>query len=50
MVSIEPADYPVYEGTGDDDRSFWWRNPTGTRAITDDQEQQRIIRRRFGGG
>jgi len=49
-VSVEPADFPVYEGTGDDDRAFWWRYPTGTKAITDDQEQQRIIRRRFGSG
>ena len=50
QVSAEPADFPVYEGTGDDDRLFWWRFPTGTKAIADDQEQQRIIRRRFGSG
>jgi len=49
-VSVEPADFGVYEGTGDDDRTFWWRYPTGTKAITDEQEQQRIIRRRFGIG
>jgi hypothetical protein len=47
-VSIEPADFPVYEGTGEDDRTFWWRYPTGTKAISDEQEQGRIIRRRFG--
>ncbi len=49
-VSVEPADYPVYEGTGDDDRTFWWRYPTGTKAVTSEQDQQRIIHRRFGGG
>lgn len=36
--------------TGDDDSAFWWRHPTGTEAVTDDREQQRIIRRRFGSG
>jgi hypothetical protein len=49
-VSVEPADFPVYEGTGDDNRTFWWRYPTGTKAISDDQEQRRIIRRRFDVG
>lgn len=49
-VSAEPADFPVYEGTGDDDRTFWWRYPTGTKAVTDEAEQRRIIRRRFGNG
>ena len=49
-VSIEPADFPVYEGTGDDDRTFWWRYPTGTRAIADSQDRQHIIRPRFGIG
>ncbi len=49
-VSVEPADFPVYEGTGDDDRTFWWRYPTGTQAVTDDREQQRMISRRFGNG
>jgi type I restriction enzyme, R subunit len=49
-VSVEPADFPVYEGTGDDDRTFWWRYPTGTKAVTDEKEQQRIVRRRFGVG
>jgi type I restriction enzyme R subunit len=49
-VSIEPADFPVYEGTGDDDRKFWWRYPTGTKAVEDEQDQQRIIRRRFARG
>lgn len=49
-VSVEPADYPVYEGTGDDDRTFWWRYPTGTQAIADPVEEQRIIHRRFGNG
>jgi type I restriction enzyme R subunit len=49
-VSVEPADFPVYEGTGDDDRTFWWRYPTGTKAISDDEEQRRVIRRRFGVG
>ena len=49
-VSIEPADFPVYEGTGDDDRIFWWRYPTGTKAVTDEKERQRIIRRSFGNG
>ena len=49
-VSVEPADHPVYEGTGDDDRTFWWRYPTGTKAVDDETEQNRIIRRRFGVG
>jgi hypothetical protein len=49
-VSVEPADFPVYEGTGDDDRTFWWRFPTGTKAIGDAHEQRRIIRRRFSVG
>ncbi|MCP4339429.1 MAG: ATP-binding protein, partial [Desulfobulbaceae bacterium] len=49
-VSVEPADHPVYEGTGDDDRTFWWRYPTGTTAVTDETEQNHIIRRRFGVG
>lgn len=49
-VSVEPADFPVYEGTGHDDRTFWWRYPTGTKAVSDEQERQRIIRRRFGNG
>lgn len=49
-VSVEPADFPVYEGTGDDDRIFWWRYPTGTKAVTNDEDQKRIIRRRFGVG
>src|SRR5262249_31464768 len=43
-VSVEPADFPVYEGTGDDDRTFWWRYPTGTRTVNDEKEQQRIVR------
>lgn len=25
----------------------WWRYPTGTKAVTDIQEQHRVIRRRF---
>jgi type I restriction enzyme R subunit len=49
-ISVEPADFPVFEGTGDDDRTFWWRYPTGTMAVTDDIEQKRILRRRFGNG
>ncbi len=36
---LEPADFPVYEGTGDDDRTFWWRYPTGTKAIADEADQ-----------
>lgn len=49
-VSIEPADFPVYEGTGDDDRKFWWRYPTGTKAVTDEEQAGRIVKRRFGNG
>jgi hypothetical protein len=37
------ADFPVFEGTGEDDRTFWWRYPTGTMAVTDDTEQKRIL-------
>lgn len=49
-VSIEPADVGVYEGTGDDDRTFWWRYPTCTKAVTDEREKRQIIRLRFGIG
>lgn len=49
-VSVEPADFPVYEGTGDDDRTFWWRYPTGTKAVTGEKDQRRIVHRRFGNG
>jgi type I restriction enzyme R subunit len=49
-VSVEPADFPVYEGTGDDDRTFWWRHPAGTKAVTNEDDQKRIIGRRFGVG
>jgi len=49
-VSVEPADFPVYQGTGDDDRIFWWRYQHGTKAVTDEAEQLRILRRRFGDG
>ncbi len=49
-VSVEPADFPVYEGTGDDDRTLWWRYPTGTKAVTGADDQQGMIRRRFGNG
>ena len=49
-VSVEPADFPVYEGTDPDNQTFWWRYPTGTKAITDPTERDRIIRRRFGLG
>jgi type I restriction enzyme, R subunit len=49
-VSVEPADFPVYEGTGDDDRTLWWRYPTGTKGIKDAEEQRRVVRRRFGNG
>ncbi len=47
-VSVEPADFPVYEGTDPDNATFWWRFPTGTTAITDETERARLIRRRFG--
>ena len=49
-VSVEPADFPVYEGTGEDDRTLWWRYPAGTKAVTDGEEARRIVRRRFGVG
>lgn len=41
------ADFPVHEGTGDDDRIFWWCYPTGTKAVGDEFERRRIIRHRF---
>ena len=50
LNSVLGADFPVFAGTSDADRTFWWRYATGTKAIEDEQEQQRIIRRRFGGG
>ena len=49
-VSVEPADFPVYEGTDPDDLTFWWRNPIGTSRVKDETERDRIIRRRFGIG
>ncbi len=49
-VSVEPADFPVYEGTDPDTATFWWRFPVGTKAVTDESERNRIIRRRFGNG
>jgi hypothetical protein len=49
-VSIDPADFRVWEGTGDDDRTLWWRYQPDTKATPDDRDQQRIIRRRFGFG
>ncbi len=47
-VAVEFSDFPVFEGAGDDDRTFWMRYPTGTKAVTDVTEQQRIIAGRFG--
>ncbi|MGI8757131.1 MAG: type I restriction endonuclease [Acidimicrobiales bacterium] len=49
-VSVEPADFPVYEGTDPDNATFWWRYPTGTKSIKAETERSRIIRRRFGNG
>ncbi len=44
------ADFAVFEGSDDADRKFWWRYPTGTKEVTSVDDQQRIIRRRFGLG
>ncbi len=49
-VSVEPADFPVEEGVDADQATFWWRYPTGTRAVNDPTEADRIVRRRFGIG
>lgn len=49
-VSAEPADFEVHEDTDPDEATFWWRYPTGTKAIKDPVERDRIIGRRFGRG
>ena len=49
-VTVQPADHPVYEGTDPDNATFWWRYPTGTKAITDETDRARMIQRRFGHG
>ncbi len=49
-VAVAPSDFPVFVGTGEDDRAFYWRYPTGTKAVTDETERRRLIARRFGVG
>ncbi len=49
-VAVAPSDFPVFAGTGDDDRTFYWRYPSGTKAVTDERERRRLIARRFGVG
>jgi len=45
-VSVEPANHPVHERKGDQ-QIFWHRTPTSTIAVSDPQEQDRIIARRW---
>ncbi len=45
-VHVEPSGFPVHERKGDE-ATFWWRYPTGTVAIKDDTERERIISRRW---
>ena len=45
-ISVEPANHPVHERKGDQ-QIFWHRTPTSTIAVTDPQEQDRIIARRW---
>ena len=47
-ISIDPADFPIFERDGDDE-AFWHRTPVATVAITDREERDRIIARRWGG-
>ena len=46
-ISIEPADFPIYERKGDTE-TFWQRTPVSTIAITDHEQRDRIIARRWG--
>lgn len=47
-VAVRPSEFAVFAGTGEDDRTFYWRYPTGTKAVTDEGERRRLIVRRFG--
>jgi type I restriction enzyme R subunit len=46
-ISVEPSGHPVDDTKGDPP-TFWWRNPVGTEAITDEAERDQIITRRWG--
>ena len=46
-VSIDPANHPIHERKGDE-QIFWLRTPTSSIALTDPQDQDRIIARRWG--
>jgi hypothetical protein len=39
-------DFPVYDVKGEE-KVFWWRYPTGTTAIKNDLERDRIIATRW---
>jgi type I restriction enzyme R subunit len=45
-ISVEPADFPVYDGRSDDDGIYWVRGQTSTRQVTDAAEIDRIVARR----
>ncbi len=46
-VSIDPANHPIHERKGEE-QLFWLRTPgASTVAVTDPQEQDRIIARRW---
>jgi type I restriction enzyme R subunit len=46
-VSIDPCQFPVYETKGGD-QVFWSRTPVSTIAVTEIEERDRIIARRWG--
>ena len=49
-ISVEPSIHPVYDtkSAADAEPKFWWRNNVGTTAITDEQDRNEIIARRWG--
>ena len=46
-VHVEPSDFPVYDTKGEE-AVFWCRYQTGTTAIRNELDRDRIIARRWG--
>lgn len=46
-IQVTACDFPVYEMKGEE-KTFWWRYPTGTTAIANELERDRIIATRWG--
>ena len=46
-VDIDPSDHPVYDAKGGA-RVFWWRSPVSTDSVTNEQDLDRIVARRWG--